>query len=565
MDRIYKNINGIKKLINTFGKELAGKSEVEINIPLNEKAFNDILNVFKKHTVLFLLIVLSTISIASFIVFYLNGLGLAYNDARSHLDIGRRVVEGLKPGFAQLGSVWLPLPHLLMVLTIWNDFMWHSGLAGALQSMISFVATGYLIYLFLKKLGVGLVGRLVGVFIFAANLNILYLQSTAMTELLLIATMMAGIYELLNWFGNDRILSLIKSAFWIMLSTLIRYDGWFLLVFATLLIGIQVLRKKGYKASEGTVILFATLAGFGIFLWVLWNWIIFKDPLYFIFGPYAAATQQQQLAAAGVLATKGNLLFSIKVYLYALLYNSNTFIAVLGAIGAIVFWFDKRISSSVKIGSLTLLAPLIFNILALYLGQSVLFIQGLSGNTWFNVRYGIMLMPSIAIFIGYLVNRFKDLRVIMIGLLLFVLFFSFANADAVTIDDARVGSSQKNVSEVSGWLNKNAKDKPGFVLISAASHDAIIFSSGLPMSKFIHEGTGAYWLDATTSPDRWARWIVMRTNDMTDLTFKLVSKSTAYKDGDYTLVNHYPFADIYELKPQFIKNLHTTPILGKQK
>ena len=566
MYKIYKDGTTIKSLFNRVVRiHRITNEEMEINISTNDKLINNTIRIFKKNTVLFLLIILSVVSIISFVNFYFNGLGLAYNDARSHLDIGRRVVEGLKPGFAQLGSVWLPLPHLLMVLTVWNDFMWHSGLSGALQSMISFVATGYLIYLFLNKLGIGLFGRVVGVFIFAANLNILYLQSTAMTELLLIATMMAGVYELLNWFKNDKILSLIKAAFWIMLSTLIRYDGWFLFVFSAFLIGVQVLRKKGYKATEGTVILFMTLAGFGIFLWVLWNLLIFKDPLYFIFGPYSAATQQKQLAQAGVLATKGNLLYSIKTYIYALAYNSNTFVAILGAIGAVVFWFDKKISSSVKIGSLTLLAPLIFNILALYLGQSVLFIQGISGNTWFNARYGIMLLPTFAIFIGYLVNKFKTLRPVLIGLLLFVLFFSFVNADAVTIDDARVGSSQKNVSEVSGWLAKNTKDKPGFILISAASHDAIIFSSGLQMSKFIHEGTGAYWLDATTSPDRWARWIVMRTNDINDSTFKLVSKSVAYRNGDYTLINHYPFADIYELKPQFIKGLNTKPILGKQK
>jgi len=535
-----------------------------LSISFKKSYLDTIRSFFENHITGIILFVTATLSVYIFLLFYQNGLGLSYNDARSHLDIGRRVVEGLKPGFAQLGSVWLPLPHLLMVLTVWNDFMWHSGLAGALQSMISFVATGYLIYLFLKKLGTGMLGRIVGVGIFATNLNILYLQSTAMTELLLIATMMAGVYELLNWFKNDRILSLIKSAFWIMLSTLIRYDGWFLFVLSIILIGIQVLRKKGYKASEGTVILFATLAGFGIFLWVLWNLLIFKDPLYFIFGPYAAATQQKQLAAAGNLPTQGNLLFSIKVYLYALVYNSNTFITILGAIGAVIFWFDKKISTSVKIGSLTLLAPLIFNILALYLGQSVLFIQGLSGNTWFNVRYGIMLLPSIAVFIGFLIDRMKNFRILLIGLIILVGVVSIVNFDAVTIDDARVGSSQKNVSEVSGWLRNNAKE-PGFILISAASHDAIIFSSGLPMSKFIHEGTGAYWLDATTSPDRWARWIVMRTNDINDSTFKLVSKSTAYRMGDYVLINHYPFADIYELKPQFIANLHTTPILGKQK
>src|SRR5258708_3884868 len=90
-----------------------------------------------KYIALILAIFLAILSIGSFYFFYKNGLGLAYNDARSHLDISRRVVEGLKPGVAQLGSVWLPLPHILMVPFVWNDFLWHSGLAGAITSMLS--------------------------------------------------------------------------------------------------------------------------------------------------------------------------------------------------------------------------------------------------------------------------------------------------------------------------------------------------------------------------------------------------------------------------------------------
>jgi hypothetical protein len=138
-------------------------------------------------------------------------------------------VEGLKPGLAQIGSVWLPLPHILMVPTIWNDFMWHTGLSGALQSMVAFVATGLLIYKFLERLKVGLLGRLIAVLVFVVNLNVLYLQSTAMTELLLLGTMTAGCYYLLVWHQDNNVLNLIKSSFWIMLSTLVRYDGWFLL------------------------------------------------------------------------------------------------------------------------------------------------------------------------------------------------------------------------------------------------------------------------------------------------------------------------------------------------
>ncbi len=174
-----------------------------------------------------------------------------------------------------------------------------------------------------------------------------------------------------------------------------------------------------------------------------------------------------------------------------------------------------------------------------------------------------MMMPSIAIFAGFLTDRLKQLRYVLFGLILMVIGIQFTSYDAVTIDDARVGSSQKNVSEVSGWLGENAKDKDGFILISAASHDAIIFSSGLPMAKYIHEGTGKYWESGTTNPERWARWIIMRSYDENDSTWKLVSKTPDL--NSYNLVQKYPFADIYELKPEFLPHLNTKPVLGHQK
>lgn len=555
---------------------------ISLNIKLKKDSFSKASAFFTKHELKIAFIVLCAISIYAFVTFYNNGLGLAYNDARSHLNIGRRVVEGLKPGIAQLGSVWLPLPHVLMVPTIWSDFMWHSGLAGALASMLSFVLTGIIIILYLKELKVGVIGRLVAVGVFVLNLNVLYLQSTAMTELLILFTMTAGSYELLLWHKRDNILNLIKSAFWIMLSTLTRYDGWFLLAYATTIVGIYIIRHKGilpyiknkkqkvgeyikktFIETEGTLLLFLTLAAFGIVLWLLWNLLIFKDPLYFAFGPFSARAQQTELEKAGNLPTMHNWLLSLKVYFYALMFNSGGFTVFLGLLGAIYLWLDKKVLTDVKIASTLLFAPLLFNILALYMGHSVLFIQGISGDTWFNVRYGVMLVPAFAIFIGYLVNRFSDLKIVIIGLFAFVTFFSIINFDTVTIDDARVGSSQKNVSEVSSWLAQNAGDKKGFILISAASHDAIIFSSGLPMKRFIHEGTGLYWESATTLPDRWARWIIMRTHDENDLTFRLVNKTKGLEK--YTLVNHFPFADIYELKPEFVEQLNTEATYGRQK
>lgn len=535
-----------------------------MNIQLPRKQIDSFLSFAHKNIVTILTIALSAISIGFFIYYLQNELGLKYNDARSHLDIGRRVVEGLKPGLAQLGSVWLPLDHILMIPLVWNNWAWHSGFAGAFWNMLSFVWIGIIIYKFLKELNVGMIGRIFGVAVFALNLNILYLQSTAMTEPLLLATMTAGCYYLLLWAKDEKIINLVKSSFWIMLSTLVRYDGWFLLLFAAGIIALITFFKKGYKTAEGTSILFLTMGGFGIVLWFGWNWAIFKDPLYFALGPFSAHAQQQLLLEAGDLPTKGNILLSIQVFMYSLLYNSVAITAIVGLLAAVTLWFDKKLNISTRVSTIALISPLVFNILALFAGFSVLFIQGISGDTWFNVRYGIMLMPSIAIFMGYIADRLKNLRWVVIGLFAFVTIFAFANGDAVTIDDARVGSSQKNVSEVAGYLERNTKDKPGFILISAASHDAIIFSSNLPMAKFIHEGTGDYWKSATTAPDRWARWIVVRTYDDNDLTYHAIGGLQSFKTK-YDLVDSYPFADVYQLKDEYLDQLNTTPSLGKQK
>lgn len=514
---------------------------------------------------------LSIISLYYFWYYLQNGLGLSYNDARSHLDIGRRVVEGLKPGMAQLGSVWLPLNHMLMIPLIWNDWMWHSGFAGAVWNMLSFVGTGLVIYKYLEKLKVGILGRVVAVAVFVANVNILYLQSTAMTEPLLLFTMTVSCYYLLTWHQNDGVLGLIKSALWVMLATLVRYDGWFLLGVT----GLLVLRhswvtgknlntwKERFSRMEGITVLFSTLAIVGVVGWFVWNLLIFKDPLYFMLGEFSAHAQQLVMESAGALPTKHDLLLSIKVYFYSFFYSSYTYPSILAIFAYIVMWRDKSISLEDRYASLALWAPLAFNIIALYLGFSVIYVQGISGDTWFNIRYGVMLAPTVSIMIGYLVGRAKDFRPLIIGSLAFVLFFAFANHDAVSIDDARVGSSQKNVSEVSGYLSANAKDQAGFVLISAASHDAIIFSSGLPMKKFIHEGTGKYWESATTTPDHWARWIVMRTYDDSDLAWKAVSRVPGF--ANYQLVATYPFASIYELKPEFMDRLQTEAVIKDNK
>lgn len=508
----------------------------------------------EKHTILLLVILLGAVSLVSSLYYSHMGLSLAYNDARSHLDMGRRVVESLKPGLAQLGSVWLPLPHLLMLPTVWNNWFWHTGASGTIQSMASFIITGVIIYLFLKQLGVNMLGRLVGVAVFTINLNILYMQSTPMTELLLIVSMTAGVYDLLRWEQTDELLHLVRSSFWIMLATLNRYDGWFLFICMIGIIGIISFMRHGLKAAEGKLVMFCTMAGIGIAGWLLWNTLIFHNPLYFAFGPYSAHAQQMQLSSEGYLSTKKNIVLSFESYFFAMVYDSNLFVFLISVLGGVLIFLDKNLRLTTKLVLLTLFAPFVFNILALYLGQSALFIQGISGGTWFNVRYGIVMIPSLAILTGYFISRIKHLRYVVIGIMVLVSVFMFTNQDAVTIDDARYGKSQINFVQVTSWLHDNVSQEEGLVLLSVAKNDPVAFSSGLPMSRFITEGTGKYWDGALTHPSHWARWVVTNTTDNTDLVYQKLSKLPEFKQ-EYVRVAHFYHDDIYELKPEYVYKL----------
>ena len=78
------------------------------------------------------------------------------------------------------------------------------------------------------------------------------------------------------------------------------------------------------------------------------------------------------------------------------------------------------------------------------------------------------------------------------------------------------------------------------------------------MKKFIHEGTGAYWESATINPDNLARWIIMRTYSDDDSVYRLTKDTQGIKR--YDLVASYPFADIYQLKDQYLPDLITEQI-----
>jgi len=78
----------------------------------------------RDQTSLWLALIAIVVSVLSFIYFSHQGTILSYKDAVSHMEIAKRIFNSPTPGFGQLGGVWLPLPHLLMLPFVWNNWLY---------------------------------------------------------------------------------------------------------------------------------------------------------------------------------------------------------------------------------------------------------------------------------------------------------------------------------------------------------------------------------------------------------------------------------------------------------
>jgi len=458
------------------------------------------------------------LSVSATLFFLQHGLIIAYGDAESHLNIAKRVVTSLTPGFAQLGGVWLPLPHILMIPFVYFDPLWRTGLAGSIVSGVSFVVTCVILYRLLMLVTKNTLASVIGYLVFALNPNILYMQSTPMTELPLIAFFMLSSYFFMKYLKNDQdFLSLIYASFFGFCATLCRYDGWFLVLFEALILILMYATKKIlWKRMQGRVILFSTLAFFGILLWFLWGFAILGDPLYFTHSQFSAKSQQQGFLARGELPAYKNFPLSLLYYSVTTMSNMGVvifFVALFGVIAFLRSGNEKRRFYFL----LAVFSPFFLNVFSLFTGQSVLFIPDITpvGFEWrlFNVRYGTIMVPVFAFFVGYLMYKVThSVKLFIIGLLVFQLvLYSISYSRNIVLADGTFGLSASKRPGAEYWLA--AHYDHGLVLLDDYARTLSVIRSGIPMQDVIYVGTKPYWEESFTQPEKYATWIIMQKND----------------------------------------------------
>ena len=400
------------------------------------------------------------VSVFSFLFYFRRGDVLLYGDAVAHINIARRVFDSRTPGLLQLGTVWLPLPHLLMIPFLISNEMWQRGVGGSIPSMVAYVFGVIGMFRLMRGVlsrgvlsrgdlsgeaepdGAARVAAWTAAAVYGANPNLIYMQSTAMGEALYLAFFIWAVVYF-SEFAHGDVRALTKCGLCLAAGCLTRYDGWFLAVamVAGAVVSYYVKEvgsrdvhasntAKGGAAgvmlpSRSAIVKFVLIAAAAPALWFAYNGIVYRNPLEFENGPYSARAIEKRTQSAGSVGHPGtgNLYLAGLYFLKSAEANlaENEWLQrlwiVLAAGALIVMISDRRkrgVEAQDKDGSLGLtvlpsrwpliflLVPVLFYALSIAYGGVPIFIPAWWPFTHYNVRYGLQMLPAFAAAVGIL-------------------------------------------------------------------------------------------------------------------------------------------------------------------
>lgn len=422
-----------------------------------------------------LTLLLGFIAFFTLLIYYGRHELLLYGDAVAHINIARRILDNRNwaTSFWQLGTVWLPLQHVAMLAFVWNKALWQSGIAGAIPGMLAYILGSLGIF----RLVSGRAPRIAAYFataIYALNPNLLYMQATAMNEPILLAFFIwALVYldELLRAqfppppgsaaasprMRADRALEACGIA--MAGGVLTRYDGWFIAtVLGALLCHVFFLwwrrspqmpeRRLLAKSFTEVLLLNALVPTF----WLIYNYSLSGRALDFVNGPYSAKAIALRTTVQGAPPYPGehNIFVAAVYFLKSATLNVGAgvwgqllfVLAVFGTIVAAYYWRRYGVF-------LLLWLPLPFYALSIRYGSVPIFLPVWYPHSYYNVRYGLELLPVFAI-LPVLLALFVSKRVkgetsrnaawAMLAVLIGASYASCYIETPITLQEARVNS-----------------------------------------------------------------------------------------------------------------------------
>jgi hypothetical protein len=488
-------------------------------------------------------------SCISFLVYLRHNDLLLYGDAVAHINIARRVFDSRTPGPLQLGTVWLPLPHLLIMPFVISTWLWQTGVGGSIPSMAAYILGTIGIFRLVRGAlssdarpdASARVAAWMATGIYAANPAVLYLQTTAMTEsLYLVLFIWTVVYfsESVRAMGGtdshatQRLSSLIKCGLCLAGASLTRYDGWFLAAILPVAWLLAVLGSKP-KANLGrNFAKFVLLAVAAPALWITYNAIVYRNPLEFANGPYSARAIEQKSSAVTHPGTH-DLPTAASYFLKSAELNmaegdwGRLWLVPLLA-GTTVILFVAR-----SLWPLLLLwAPFPFYALSVAYGGVPIYVPTWWPFSSYNVRYGLELLPAIAIFTAltayFLVSLAQNnrTRTYVACAVLVPIGASYAfiwRAQPICFREASANSRSRIAFETELAANLKMLPPNSRLLMYLGDHVGALERAGIPLRRVINEGNhrpwrhpsdpDGLWEQALASPSQYTDYVIAMEGD----------------------------------------------------
>jgi hypothetical protein len=437
-----------------------------------------------------------------------RGYILYYGDAQSHLNLSRSIIDSRTPGYDQLGTVWLPMLHVICLPFVVNDSLWSSGLAGTIPVAACFIVAGVAFYLAALDAYRSSVAAAVVIACFALNPNILYLASIPMTEVVFLAALSVMLFALLRFRATQKwkFVWLGIAASWSM--SLTRYDGWFLIPF----VGIGFALFANHQRWL-VVIGFGLIASLAPLCWLAHNWWETGNALDFYNGPYSPAAIQGSKPYPGYHDWR----LAVLYYSAAAQLCAGWALVLLGCVGVACAAIKKVLTPLLFL----LLTP-VFYVWNIHSGATPIHVPQLWPFTYYNTRYGIAVVPLAAFAAGAIVLALSA------GLRRYAFVLPLLSAAIWIVRPSPQNwicwkESQVNSVSRRAWTSASldffhARYQTGQgILTPASSGDlaGIFCRARIPLAETLHQGNGPAWVAATSRPDLFhpALWAVAQQGD----------------------------------------------------
>jgi len=461
---------------------------------------------------------------------------LLYGDAVAHLHIARRVFDSLNPGFRQLGSVWLPLPHLLLVPFVQRTVWWQSGVGGAVPSMVSYVLACAGLYRLARRWMRPAVAALV-FFAFALNPGLLYMSVTAMTEPLFLALMIWSVVHLTAFESAVRRAdaNVARAALWKLTIVLVaavftRYDGWVLGTLSWLMVAYWTVRHRWWRqtANARVLVICTLLLAAAPLAWLGYNWHIYGDPLDFLRGPYSAKAIAARTARPGSAPYPGWHHLWVAFFYYVKSAKMGVaplrcgrwlmVMTVAGTVYALWRYRSRTVPASVLFW-----IPIPFYAYSVAYGSVPIFIPVWFPHSFYNTRYGMELLPAFALFPAFvvcvLVHKWPGWHraaISFAAILIVASNFFLLRATPLVLQEAKANSATRIPFERAMAEKLILLPPQSTLLMYTSAHVGALQQIGFPLRQTINEGDYQLWQSALDNPAKAANFIVAIEGDPVD-------------------------------------------------